>query len=1407
MKKKLLFGTAAALAVTAITASGAGFAKTGSYTPGQFTDVSNDQWYASSVQSAFELGFMKGSSDTTFEPEGNMTVAEAITIAARVNDAYASKGTTFDQSGANWYDCYVKYATDAGVITATQFDNYERNITRAEMATVFAKAVPAEWLNAKNDVKEIPDVPSTNAYFDELQLLYNAGVIMGNDDFGTFKPNNNIIRAEAAAIIGRVALPEQRLSKTLVDANYGDAFYMVDQAGGSGMAGATTQYDTPWQYDNRNRTGVISNSADGTISDMYTDGKVELWRDTDTVESGLVGWEFVGNLSNCENGAYFKLTDDAKNEVVALTVKDKMFYVNGKETGVKVSEFSSFHMSMRVDLDANKVELCLYDKLVGTFDINEGAVSRMYIGIDEAGKGSITVTKCALFKDYVVNELFLEDAGAELIRWDVTGKASVVKAGGQNYNDSNSAKLESGAVAKKSFNKLSGNVVYEVLVFLEDDSSSGYIALNGDEKPVAKLTFNSDGIYNVKGEKLRALNNNIWQTLRIEADTVNGKVTYKVNGKVVYEGDFEAYSNIVDGITVGSVSGSILFDDVEVHMTHEYDDYCPTPVPVTDDGYDVILNICSLWHEGQHWGWGAESAFEDIEPALGYYDEGIVEVADWEIKFMVENGIDVQHLCWYCPSGDIKEPIKKSNMNDALHDGFFNAKYSDMMKFTFMWENNSVNAHSLEQFKQYIWDYWMEYYFTDDRFYTIDNKIVFTVWNYNNFKKTFGGSYEGCEEAIAWMNEDAKANGFDGVMIFFADQHARDAGSFANMAAVGGSAAYAYHWNQDGIYADKTIPRLQKNQDHGRIHVVPTVSVGFNNVGWSGVRKPLASLEDHKEVLEYIKNDYLPKAEAGWKQKTLIVSTWNEYGEGTYVMPTPGLHGFGYLENVAEVISGDTAHANNIFPTEQQKARLGHLYPDSKTTIKRLDRESAEEYDENTPKIIVDRKEYVSPFKPVLENDELYVAADAQKGFFSLNNLYYEWSRKTGVLYMVTKNNREITFTVDSDIVVGDGKEQKLAKPFTLRDGLPVLPLFFIYDISECSYKFEDNTVTASMVSKEYEEIVLNRVAHEFEFLVPGDMEGLRPGSATAIIENGALKGEAIERPNQNPKFDPMFTISGLNISTLECNKIVIGMKHEFAEPDKTEATLQVFFSTDTDSTLNEAKSARHKITGNSSDTYIEYVMDFSKNDTWTGNIKTIRVDPFNCGGTFEIDYIRFVIDDEMAKANEEKIAAAKKAEEERIAAGIIVANGDAENPEMATVFFGAKGNADVLRAQDGQNFVWKVTAANGKVWAYMRQNTTYTAGTKYKVTADVKILGTADNPEQDGSLCCNAVYIGADGKKDHVVWQKALPAGEWTTVEFEFEVPKDSTDRSADQFTFYTNPAGDKGLSFMLDNIVVQKQ
>ena len=1536
MMKKFIFTTAVA-ALLATTAFGAGFAKTNTYTPGQFADVSEELWYASSVSAAYELGFMKGSTDSTFEPEGNMTVAEAITIASRVNDAYSSKGTTFDQStGSNWYDCYVKYATDNGIITADRFDNYDRNITRAEMAVVFSKAVPADYLNAQNNVKEIPDMPSTNKGYNEVLSLYKAGVVMGNDEFGTFKPNNNIIRAEAAAIIGRVALPENRLKKELTDANYGDAYYLVHE-GGRGISDGQVYNESPWNYDNRGRFADISN-ASKNIKDSSKEHKVELWRDVDDVTDGLVGWDFIGSISAASEGKYFKLTDDNGNTVVALETKNNKLIFNGVDTGKDVPA-GTFQFTIKADLDANKASFYLNGETIAEDTVaGDYTVSRVYIGSDKESTGNITISRTDIYKDYLVNDIFAQPKDKPLCKWNVTGEAVSVQLNGQNYQDLVSAQLKGKSTASQNFNKISGDVVFEALMLFPEKTDTGYMALTSAGTPVATMKLNADGVFKADGTKLRFHNNNIWQTLRIELDTVNATVTYKVNGKVVAENvTMDAYANFVDGIVFGSESGNVYFDDVKVYLTHEYDDYCPAPVPVTDDGYDVILNMCSLWREGFHSNWGAISAYPDIEPALGYYDEGLTEVADWEIKFMVENGIDVQHLCWYCGQSDINTPMKKTNHNDALHGGFFNAKYSDMMKFTFMWENSGVNCKSLEQFKEYIWKYWMDYYFLDDRFYTIDNKIVFTVWSKANFKTAFGGSYAGCEEAVAWMNEDAKAHGFDGVLIFFADGHATDAASFKDMASMGGDAAYAYHWQQDGIKASTTLPRLQKNQDYNEIHVIPTVSVGFNNVGWSAVRKPLASLEDHKKVLEYIKNDYLPKAESGWKQNTLIVSTWNEYGEGTYVMPTPELHGFGYLENIAEVISGDTEHRNNIYPTEQQKARLGHLYPDSKTSMRRLDYEKDEEaaavptkviasfegedfeINMNTEKIEyvdgvavatssktdtaldikdaavaakgdinmdevvaikitacgtakadsvyfcskedpsiaqkkcydiewkgepsdefediiiytntneywtgtfknfrldiiigpgtyklkkieflgyddsqkpygikVDTVDYKPYLAPVERNNDVYVITEAYNGFFSLHNFYYEWSRKTGVLKIVSKNDTEVVMTVGSDVALVNGKAEKLAEPLKTKDGIPEVPLFWLYKATDTTYTVEGRTIEAFTADDKYIEVLKNRKAGEWEFNIPGDPEGFTAADGTIDVMDGLFKGESIRRNNQSNPYDARYTITGLALDTKKYNKIVVRM----AVNTEEETGMGMYFITTNESNWNQAKCVEAKIDMANNGKFVEYELRMGENDKWNGNITGLRFDPIGRAGSYEIDYIRCVYDSSIRYDNGLPMA------EELV-------NGDAE--DKAVTFYGSTAVKISIVKDAEKGNVYLAKGQTEKAWLYVRQNVNWEAGAEYKVSADIKFTETfSGKTDAKTKIYCNVVYEDADGKRDHTIQLADMsPEDGWKHVDFTIKIPAKINNGDNGQFTFYTNPAGEETMSYMFDNVVIEK-
>jgi len=189
--------------------------KVNTYESGQFTDVKETAWYGFDnqkvVSNAFEYGMMKGNSATTFNPAGNITVAEAITMAARVHSIYATGKGEFVQ-GNPWYQVYVDYCVSNGIIKNNEFTNFTRAATRAEMAYIFSGALPATELESQNTVNSLPDVNSETPYYNAIILLYKAGIVGGSDDKGTFNPSSNIIRAEAAAIISRLILPDTRMS-------------------------------------------------------------------------------------------------------------------------------------------------------------------------------------------------------------------------------------------------------------------------------------------------------------------------------------------------------------------------------------------------------------------------------------------------------------------------------------------------------------------------------------------------------------------------------------------------------------------------------------------------------------------------------------------------------------------------------------------------------------------------------------------------------------------------------------------------------------------------------------------------------------------------------------------------------------------------------------------------------------------------------------------------------------------------------------------------------------------------------------------------------------------------------------------------------------------------------------------
>ena len=205
------------------------FQKTDTYT-GQFADVPAGHWAAPSVKLCYEYGLMKGSASNRFNLEGNLTLAEAIVMADRIHEIYTTGQSTIS-NGDPWYQPYVDYAVANGIIAAEGFPNYTAKATRAQMAQIFYNALPASELAPINSVASLPDVPSSAPYAAAVMALYQAGVLTGSDMYGTFHPNKNIKRSEAAAILTRMALPAQRQSVVLMKhVNQGNINFAVPQS-------------------------------------------------------------------------------------------------------------------------------------------------------------------------------------------------------------------------------------------------------------------------------------------------------------------------------------------------------------------------------------------------------------------------------------------------------------------------------------------------------------------------------------------------------------------------------------------------------------------------------------------------------------------------------------------------------------------------------------------------------------------------------------------------------------------------------------------------------------------------------------------------------------------------------------------------------------------------------------------------------------------------------------------------------------------------------------------------------------------------------------------------------------------------------------------------------------------------
>ena len=191
-----------------------GFTQLNYYNSSTYADVFDGEWYNNYVGFAYEYGIMTGTADGIFSPNGKLTTAEAITVAARLNATYYGNSINLSV-GSDWFAPYLAYAVEQGIITYGQFSGrYFDSATREQLAYLLYRALPDCYYKI-NDISPIPDVSTGNPYNREILALYEAGVVTGNDEYGTFYPYSSIVRCEVAAMVSRAINSDLRVSFSL----------------------------------------------------------------------------------------------------------------------------------------------------------------------------------------------------------------------------------------------------------------------------------------------------------------------------------------------------------------------------------------------------------------------------------------------------------------------------------------------------------------------------------------------------------------------------------------------------------------------------------------------------------------------------------------------------------------------------------------------------------------------------------------------------------------------------------------------------------------------------------------------------------------------------------------------------------------------------------------------------------------------------------------------------------------------------------------------------------------------------------------------------------------------------------------------------------------------------------------
>lgn len=174
-----------------------------------FTDVYIDDWFAGSVSAVSSMGLMKGTTDTTFSPNVELSRAMAVVLLHRLAGSPRSDAEPgFSDAGENdWFTPALSWAVEHEIVSGNEDGSFApyRPVSRQELALMlfnYARDKGSEPVTT-SELEDFSDVDSVAVWAREAMAWAVRNKLINGVGSNLLAPTYNATRAQTASVILR----------------------------------------------------------------------------------------------------------------------------------------------------------------------------------------------------------------------------------------------------------------------------------------------------------------------------------------------------------------------------------------------------------------------------------------------------------------------------------------------------------------------------------------------------------------------------------------------------------------------------------------------------------------------------------------------------------------------------------------------------------------------------------------------------------------------------------------------------------------------------------------------------------------------------------------------------------------------------------------------------------------------------------------------------------------------------------------------------------------------------------------------------------------------------------------------------------------------------------------------------